>query len=90
MEVFMIDRIKIYSDTELTHKAKLVYFYLRERAGRKSNTCFPSIKTISREVVLSESSVKRSLNELLERRYIAKEHRFRDNGGKSSNLYYIL
>ena len=86
----MIDRIKVYADTELTHRAKLVYLYLLERADRKNNTCFPSVKTISREVVLSESSVKRSLNELLERNYITKEHRFRNNGGKSSNLYCIL
>lgn len=86
----MTNRLKIYADMELTHKAKLVYLYLLERADRKSNTCFPSIKTISKGVVLSESSVKRSLNELLKRNYIAREHRFRSNGGKSSNLYYIL
>lgn len=86
----MTNRLRVYADIELTYKAKLVYLYLLERADRKSNTCFPSIKTISQGVVLSESSVKRSLNELLERNYIAKEHRFRNNGGKSSNLYYIL
>ena len=86
----MKDRIKVYADTELTHKAKLVYLYLLERVNRAGSTCFPSIKTISRDANLSESSVKRSLNELLERNYIAKEHRFRSNGGKSSNLYHIL
>ena len=83
----MKDRIKVYADTELTHKAKLVYLYLLERVNRADSTCFPSI---SRDANLSESSVKRSLNELLERNYIAKEHRFRSNGGKSSNLYHIL
>ena len=86
----MKDRIKVYADTELTHKAKLVYLYLLGRVNRADSTCFPSIKTISRDANLSESSVKRSLNELLERNYIAKEHRFRSNGGKSSNLYHIL
>ena len=86
----MKDRIKVYADTELTHKAKLVYLYLLERVNRADSTCFPSIKTISRDANLSESSVNRLLNELLERNYIAKEHRFRSNGGKSSNLYHIL
>ena len=91
----MKDRIKVYADTELTHKAWLIC-----RGGyhppailqthRADSTCFPSIKTISRDANLSESSVKRSLNELLKRNYIAKEHRFRSNGGKSSNLYHIL
>jgi|MucameStandDraft_1065616.scaffolds.fasta_scaffold07253_4 DNA-binding MarR family transcriptional regulator len=86
----MVDKLRAYKDTELSPKAMLVYLYLCGRSGRESKTCFPSIKTISREVKLSESSVKRSLNELLERQYITKEHRFRNNGGKSSNLYYIL
>ena len=86
----MIERIKVYSDTELTPKAKLVYLYLCARAGRESNSCFPSVKTIGRAVNLSESSVKRSLNELLERSYITKVPRFRENGGKSSNVYHIL
>ena len=86
----MIDKLRAYTDTELSSKAMLVYLYLCGRSGKESKTCFPSIRTISREVKLSESSVKRSLNELLERQYIAKEHRFRNNGGKSSNLYYIL
>lgn len=86
----MIDKMKAYRDAELSAKAMSVYLYLCDRAGRESKSCFPSIKTIGRDLKLSESSVKRSIRELLERRYIAKEHRFRDNGGKSSNLYYIL
>lgn len=86
----MVDKMRAYKDTELSPKAMLVYLYLCGRSGRESKTCFPSIKTISKEAKLSESSVKRSLKELQERNYITKEHRFRNNGGKSSNLYYIL
>lgn len=86
----MIDRNKIFCDTELTSKARLVYLYLCDRAGWKNDSCFPSVKTIGRAVNLSESSVKRSLKELLERSYITKEPRFRENGGKSSNLYHLL
>ena len=39
----MTNRLRVYADMELTHKAKLVYLYLLERADRKNNTCFPSI-----------------------------------------------
>ena len=41
----MKDRIKVYADTELTHKAKLVYLYLLERVNRADSTCFPSFFT---------------------------------------------
>lgn len=86
----MIDKMKVYRDTELSAKAMSVYLYLCDRAGRESKSCFPSIKTIGRDLKLSESSVKRSIRELLDRGHIEKEQRFRDNGGKSSNLYRIL
>ncbi len=86
----MIDKMRAYRDTELSTKAMAVYLYLCDRAGRESKSCFPSIKTISRDLKLSESSVKRSIRELQDRGYIEKEQRFRDNGGKSSNLYRIL
>lgn len=86
----MINKMKIYCDTEVTPKAVLVYFYLCERASEKNRVCFPSIRTISRDVNLSENSVKRSLRELEKGKYIEKENRFRKNGGKTSNLYHIL
>ena len=57
----MIDKMKVYQDTELSSKAVSVYLYLCERA----------------------------IQELERSAYIKKENRFRDNGGKSSNLYFI-
>ena len=47
------------------------------------------MKTIAKDMHLSLASVKRSIQELERSAYIKKENRFRDNGGKSSNLYFI-
>ena len=85
----MIDKKKVYQDTELSSKAVSVYLYLCERAAKKTKSCYPSMRTISRDLHMSLASIKRSINELEKKSYIKKENRFRSNGGKSSNLYFI-
>ena len=86
----MIDKMKIYKDTEISNKAVLVYLYLCDRANKINQSCFPSMKTIAKDLNLSLSTVKRAIQELLKREYIQKENRFRKNGGKTSNKYFIL
>ena len=85
----MIDKMKVYKDTEISNKAVLVYLYLCDRANKKDQSCFTSMKTIARDLNLSLSTVKRAIQELLKREYIQKENRFRENGGKTSNKYFI-
>lgn len=85
----MIDKRKVYQDTELSSKAVSVYLYLCEHASKNTRSCYPSMKTIGRDLHLSLVSVKRSIQELQRSGYIKKENRFRGNGGKSSNLYFI-
>ena len=85
----MIDKMKVYQDPELSSKAVSVYLYLCERASKETKSCYPSMKTIARDLHISLASVKRSINELEKNFYIRKENRFRNNGGKSSNLYFI-
>lgn len=85
----MIDKRKVYQDTALSSKAVSVYLYLCERASKETKSCYPSMKTIAKDLHLSLASVKRSIQELERSAYIKKENRFRDNGGKSSNLYFI-
>ena len=85
----MIDKMKVYQDTALSSKAVSVYLYLCERASKETKSCYPSMKTIARDLHISLASVKRSINELEKNFYIRKENRFRNNGGKSSNLYFI-
>jgi len=62
--------------------------YLRDRCD-KDGKCYPAIGTIARELKLSRSTVKRALADLEKSGRIRKEQRWRENGGKSSNLFYL-
>ncbi|AFV02269.1 MULTISPECIES: helix-turn-helix domain-containing protein [Dehalobacter] len=74
--------------SELPHRARAVYMYLHDRAD-KDGKCYPAIGTIARELKLSRSTVKRAIADLEQSGRLRKEQRWRENGGKSSNLYYI-
>lgn len=78
---------EMYRD-DLPSRAVTVFFYLLDRSN-SVNTCFPSLRTISKDTKLSFSTVKRAITDLEKAGYIEKEHRFRENGGNSSNLYTL-
>ena len=78
---------KIYR-SELNHRARAVYMYLKDHAD-KQGTCWPGIKTISRDLGLSRSTVKRALDDLCGAGLVVKESRWRENGCLTSNLYRI-
>jgi len=78
----------LYS-SELPHRARAVYMYLHDRAD-KDGKCYPAIGTIARELKLSRSTVKRAIADLVKSGRLRKEQRWRENGGKSSNLYYLV
>ncbi|MFT9495901.1 helix-turn-helix domain-containing protein [Anaerosolibacter sp.] len=73
----------------LTKRATLVIFYLINRAN-KELTCFPGIKTIAFDCNMSDRTVRRALDDLVESGYVKKEARYRENGGQSSNLYTLM
>ena len=77
----------LYS-SELPHRAVAVYMYLKDRSD-KDGKCYPAIGTIARELKLSRSTVKRALADLEKSGRIRKEQRWRENGGKSSNMFYL-
>ncbi len=77
----------IYS-AELPHRAKMVYMYLRDRADLDGK-CWPSIRTIARELSLSRSTVKRALRDLEQEGHLRREPRYRENGSCSSNLCFL-
>lgn len=79
--------------SDLPSRAVNVYRYLKDRAN-KENQCFPAIGTIARDLHLSDSTVKRALNDLEKAGFIKRENRFRTYNkkayGKTSNLYTVL
>ena len=78
----------IYS-FELPHRARAVYMYLKDRAN-KDGTCWPSIQTIAEELRLSRATVYRALDDLCKAGLLTREQRWRENGGRTSNLYRIV
>lgn len=78
----------IYADEELSHRAKMVYIYLKDHAN-KEGTCWPGINTIAVGVSLSRSTVKRALDDLVRVGLVVKEKRWRVNGSLTSNYYQI-
>ena len=46
----------IYADSELNHRAKAVYIYLKDHAN-KEGTCWPGINTIAAGLNLSRSTL---------------------------------
>jgi predicted transcriptional regulator len=73
---------------DIPHRAVAVYMYLHDRAD-KDGKCYPAIGTIARELKLSRSTVKRAIADLEKTGHLSKEQRWRENGGKSSNMFYV-
>ncbi len=55
-----------YQDEQLSHRAKAVYLYLRDRADPQG-ICWPALGTIARELSLSRSTVKRAVRVIEDR-----------------------
>lgn len=73
---------------DLQHRAVAVYIYLADRAN-KDGECWPSIPTIARELKLSQSTVRRALQDLRKAELLETEQRYRAKGGKSSLLFRL-
>jgi len=78
-----------YNGDNLSHRARTVYNYLQDMANRE-HLCWPSLRTISTDLALSKSTVKRAIQDLKEAGYLRTEQRWRTNGGKSSLLFRLL
>lgn len=72
----------------LPHRAVTVFMYLSNRCGRK-NECFPSVRTIAKELHISKSTVFRALNDLENAGLVERSARWRNSGGRSSTLYRL-
>ena len=74
---------------DLPHRAVAVYMYLKDRTN-KEGVCGPSFLTIAGELRLSRATVYRALDDLCKAGLLTREQRWRENGGKTSNLYKIV
>ena len=79
---------KVYQ-TDLPHRANLVYIYLHDRMD-KEKMAWPGLNTIAKDLPLSRSTVKRAVKDLEKAGLIRKEPHYRENGSATSNRYYLL
>jgi predicted transcriptional regulator len=79
----------IYAEEDLSHRAKSVYIYLRDRANC-DEVCWPKVKTIARELKLSRRTVQRALADLESAGMIERRMQYRANGSCTSNLYLVV
>ena len=61
---------------ELPHRAVAVYVYLADRTN-KSGECWPAISTISKDIKLSEATIRRALRDLKKAGLLETEQRYR-------------
>ena len=73
----------------LKSKEVIVYSYLCS-AVNQNNECYPSIKVIAEACDLSETTVKGTIKELINKNLIEKVSQYRSDGGKKNNLYKII
>ena len=78
----------IYADQDLSHRAKAVYMYLKDRSN-VGDTCWPSVRTIAVDLKLSRRTVQRALTDLEHHGFLERTHRRRPNGSLTSNLYRV-
>ena len=78
----------IYADQELSHRAKTVYMYLKDRSNA-DDTCWPSVRRIAEDLKLSRRTVQRALADLTHHGFSECTHRRRPNGSLTSSLYRI-
>lgn len=82
-------RLEFLYRSELPHRAIAVYMYLDDRAN-KEGTCYPAIPTIAGDTGLSQSTVRRALEDLRKEGLLTSRKRYRKNGGDSANLYTLI
>ena len=71
---------------DVSFRAQAIYQYIRYRQG-KNEDCYHTHKRIARDNKCSVSTVKRAIEELVNKGYIERVHQRRSNGSKTSNRY---
>ncbi len=74
----------------LKPKEFAVYCCLVRHSDREKNSCFPSRRLIAQECNMDKKTVDSAIKGLEERELVKKVCRQRENGTRTSNLYYVL
>ena len=78
-------------DTPISAQAVRLYAVLNRYADKDNGTCFPAIKTLSKRMHTSVSTVKRALNELSDCGAVYIEPRYdKETNEQTSNLYTVM
>ena len=83
-----MSRFNFLFKRDLSHRAVSIYLYLANMAN-ENNECWPAIPTIAKELKISQSTIRRGLQDLRDAGLIDTEQRYRKKGGKSSLLYKL-
>ena len=86
--MFSICPQKVYKNKGLSALDVRVYLAIQGFAN-DDGFCFPSVARIADECGISRRAVFKSLSKLEQSKVIAREKRMRDDGGYSSNAYYL-
>ena len=94
--------MKAYSDTgpwtmiplwviqNVNPTAVVVYAQLSSHVNNEGDSCWPSHKSLADALNLSVSTVKRSIDALIELGAVVKKNRFKGDGSPTSNEYWII
>jgi hypothetical protein len=80
----------IFLDETLSKSAIRVYGVLCAYADKNDGTCYPSRSTLGEKLKIAPKKVFNYLQELIDKGYITKAYRHRENGTCTSNLYTIV
>jgi len=73
----------------LKPKEFVVYCCLLRHSDKNTDNCFPSRRLIADECSMDKKTVDSALKELEARGLIKKVCRYRENGSRTSNMYYL-
>lgn len=74
--------------SDLSKTARLVLLAIMDFTN-KARECFPAVATLMQKCDCCERTVRSKIKELVEKGWLIKKERFRNNGSQTSNLYVI-
>ena len=74
----------------LKPKELSVYCCLLRHSDKNTDNCFPSRRLIAGECSMDKKTVDSALKELEARGLIKNLCRYRENGSRTSNMYYLV